>query len=238
KAGRRGPIDQFHRRLLWPIKDLGGDVVGFGARRIFDDDQIQAKYLNTRETPIYKKSQVLFGLDMAKREIAKRHQVVVVEGYTDVMAMHLAGVPTAVASCGTAFGTEHISVLRRLLMDDKFFRGEVIYTFDGDEAGMDTDDSTWYPIWWGAGRKAVKWSGATGPQNVFFNNEMTKESTEFYPDHHRIYQFGWNGADYQPLSDATGPIPDWAGHELDDFTHGNGIDATRTDPGPSLFLKN
>jgi DNA primase len=135
KAGRRGPIDQFHRRLLWPIRDLGGDVVGFGARRIFDDDQIQAKYLNTRETPIYKKSQVLFGLDMAKREIAKRHQVVVVEGYTDVMAMHLAGVTTAVASCGTAFGTDHISVLRRLLMDDKFFRGEVIYTFDGDEAG-------------------------------------------------------------------------------------------------------
>jgi DNA primase len=135
KAGRRGPIDQFHRRLLWPIKDLSGDVVGFGARRIFDDDQIQAKYLNTRDTPIYHKSQVLFGLDMAKREIAKRHQVVVVEGYTDVMAMHLAGVPTAVASCGTAFGTDHISVLRRLLMDDKFFRGEVIYTFDGDEAG-------------------------------------------------------------------------------------------------------
>ncbi len=136
KAGRRGPIDQFHRRLLWPIKDLGGDVVGFGARRIFDDDQIQAKYLNTRETPIYKKSQVLFGLDMAKREISKRHQVVVVEGYTDVMAMHLSGVPTAVASCGTAFGTEHINVLRRLLMDDSFFRGEVIYTFDGDEAGQ------------------------------------------------------------------------------------------------------
>jgi DNA primase len=135
KAGRRGPIDQFHRRLLWPIKDLGGDVVGFGARRIFDDDQIQAKYLNTKESPIYKKSQVLFGLDMAKREISKRHQVIVVEGYTDVMAMHLAGVPTAVASCGTAFGIEHINVLRRLLMDDTFFRGEVIYTFDGDEAG-------------------------------------------------------------------------------------------------------
>jgi DNA primase len=135
KAGRRGPIDQFHRRLLWPIRDLGGDVVGFGARRIFDDDQITAKYLNTKETPIYKKSQVLFGLDMAKREISKRHQVVVVEGYTDVMAMHLAGVPTAVASCGTAFGIEHISVLRRLLMDDQYFRGEVIYTFDGDEAG-------------------------------------------------------------------------------------------------------
>jgi DNA primase len=135
KKGQRGPIDQFHRRLLWPIKDLGGDVVGFGARRIFEDDKITAKYLNTRDSPIYHKSQVLFGLDMAKREIAKRHQVVVVEGYTDVMAMHLAGVTTAVASCGTAFGTEHISVLRRLLMDDKYFRGEVIYTFDGDEAG-------------------------------------------------------------------------------------------------------
>ncbi|WP_026423036.1 DNA primase [Actinokineospora inagensis] len=136
KEGRQGPIDQFHRRLLWPIKDIGGDVVGFGARRIFDDDQIQAKYLNTRETPIYKKSTVLFGLDMAKREIAKRHQVVVVEGYTDVMAMHAAGVPTAVASCGTAFGVDHIKVLRRLLMDDDAFRGEVIFTFDGDEAGQ------------------------------------------------------------------------------------------------------
>ncbi|GLW87636.1 DNA primase [Actinokineospora globicatena] len=136
KEGRQGPIDQFHRRLLWPIRDIGGDVVGFGARRIFDDDQIQAKYLNTRETPIYKKTQVLFGLDSAKREIAKRHQVVVVEGYTDVMAMHAAGVPTAVASCGTAFGVEHIKVLRRLLMDDASFRGEVIFTFDGDEAGQ------------------------------------------------------------------------------------------------------
>ena len=61
---------------------------------------------------------MLFGLDLAKREIARRRQVVVVEGYTDVMAMHLSGVPTALASCGTAFGAEHISVLRRLLMDD------------------------------------------------------------------------------------------------------------------------
>ncbi len=136
REGRQGPIDRFHRRLLWPIRDLGGDVVGFGARRLYDDDQIQAKYLNTSESPIYKKSQVLFGLDLAKREIARRHQVVVVEGYTDVMAMHLSGVLTAVASCGTAFGAEHITVLRRLLMDDDAFRGEVIYTFDGDEAGQ------------------------------------------------------------------------------------------------------
>ncbi|GAA2776837.1 DNA primase [Saccharopolyspora taberi] len=136
KEGRRGPIDRFHRRLLWPLKDLGGDVVGFGARRIFDDDPIEAKYVNTSATPIFNKSQVLFGIDLAKREIAKRRQAVVVEGYTDVMAMHLAGVPTAIASCGTAFGDEHISVLRRLMMDDDAFRGEVIFTFDGDAAGQ------------------------------------------------------------------------------------------------------
>ncbi len=136
REGQRGPMDRFHRRLLWPIRDLSGDVVGFGARRLFDDDRNEAKYLNTAESPLYRKSQVLFGLDLAKREIARRHQVVVVEGYTDVMAMHLSGVPTAVASCGTAFGTEHISVLRRLLMDDDALRGEVIFTFDGDEAGQ------------------------------------------------------------------------------------------------------
>jgi DNA primase len=135
REGQRGPIDRFHRRLLWPIRDLSGDVVGFGARRLFDDDRVEAKYLNTSETPLYRKSQVLFGLDLAKREIARRRQVVVVEGYTDVMAMHLSGVPTALASCGTAFGAEHISVLRRLLMDDFEFHGEVIFIFDGDEAG-------------------------------------------------------------------------------------------------------
>ncbi|MGH3785149.1 MAG: DNA primase [Pseudonocardiaceae bacterium] len=136
REGQRGPMDRLHRRLLWPIRDLGGDVVGFGARRLFDDDRVEAKYLNTAETPLYRKSQVLFGLDLAKREIVRRRQVVVVEGYTDVMAMHLSEVPTAVASCGTAFGTEHISALRRLLMDDDALRGEVIFVFDGDEAGQ------------------------------------------------------------------------------------------------------
>ena len=77
----------------------------------------------------------MFGIDLAKRDIAKGHQAVVVEGYTDVMAMHLAGVTTAVASCGTAFGDEHLAMLRRLMMDDSFFRGELIYVFDGDAAG-------------------------------------------------------------------------------------------------------
>ena len=136
RQGQRGPMDRFHRRLLWPIRDRGGEVVGFGARRLFDDDRIEAKYLNTAETPVYRKTHVLFGLDLAKAEIVKRRQVVVVEGYTDVMAMHLAGVPTAVASCGTAFGAEHVSVIRRLIGDDSFDLGEVIYTFDGDAAGQ------------------------------------------------------------------------------------------------------
>ncbi|MBV8861681.1 MAG: DNA primase [Mycobacterium sp.] len=136
REGRRGPIDRFHRRLLWPIRTSAGEVIGFGARRLFDDDPMEAKYVNTPETPLYKKSSVLFGLDLAKRDIAKGHQAVVVEGYTDVMAMHLAGVTTAVASCGTAFGDEHLAMLRRLMMDDNFFRGELIYVFDGDEAGQ------------------------------------------------------------------------------------------------------
>ncbi len=139
-VGRRGsdgkPYDRFRGRLLWPIRDLMGDVVGFGARRLFDDDRVEAKYLNTSETPIYKKSQLLYGLDLAKREIAARRQVVVVEGYTDVMACHLAGVPTAVATCGTAFGDEHTRVLRRLLADHDQLRGEVVFTFDGDAAGQ------------------------------------------------------------------------------------------------------
>ena len=136
RQGQRGPIDQFHRRLLWAIHDAAGDVVGFGARRLFDDDRLEAKYINTAETPLYKKSQVLFGLDLAKRDISRQRRAVVVEGYTDVMAMHLAGVTTAVASCGTAFGDEHISVLRRYLLDSEVIRGEVVYTFDGDSAGQ------------------------------------------------------------------------------------------------------
>ncbi len=136
KTARSGSlIDRFRRRLVWPIRDLTGEVIGFGARRLFDDDS-GPKYLNTPETPIYKKSCVLYGVDAAKREIASQYRAVVVEGYTDVMACHLAGVTTAVATCGTAFGSDHITVLRRLLMDQDEFRGEVIFTFDGDAAGQ------------------------------------------------------------------------------------------------------
>ena len=137
KEGTKGAIDRFRNRLIWPIRDISGDLVGFGARKLASDEEDTGpKYLNTPETSIYKKSQVLYGLDKAKKEIAKKRQVVIVEGYTDVMAAHLAGIPTAVATCGTAFGDEHIRILRRLLMDDDAFRGEVIFTFDGDAAGQ------------------------------------------------------------------------------------------------------
>ncbi|CAB4663217.1 MAG: DNA primase [Actinobacteria bacterium] len=137
KMGQRGPIDRFRNRLMWPIRDTSGDVVGFGARKLASDEvDTGPKYLNTPETPIYKKSQVLYGLDLAKKEIAKKRQAVIVEGYTDVMAAHMAGITTAVATCGTAFGADHIRILRRLLMDDDAFRGEVIFTFDGDAAGQ------------------------------------------------------------------------------------------------------
>ena len=132
--GRHGLVDKFRGRLIWPIRDLAGDVIAFGARKLSADDN-GPKYLNTPETPIFKKSSVLYGADLAKRDIAQRRQAVIVEGYTDVMACHLAGVTTAVATSGTSFGEGHIAILRRLIMDDRQLWGEVIFTFDGDAAG-------------------------------------------------------------------------------------------------------
>ncbi|MCQ8194522.1 DNA primase [Streptomyces rugosispiralis] len=133
QESRRNPIDRFRGRLMWPIRDISGEVVGFGARKLRDDDN-GPKYLNTPETPLYRKSQVLYGIDLAKKEIAKSSRAVVVEGYTDVMACHLAGVTTAIATCGTSFGGDHIKILRRLLMDNS--GAEVVFTFDGDAAGQ------------------------------------------------------------------------------------------------------
>jgi DNA primase len=132
--GDKGAYDRFRGRVIWPIRDVTGQTIGFGARKLFDDDQ-GPKYLNTPETPVYHKQQVLYGLDLAKRDVSKTRRVVVVEGYTDVMAAHLSGVTTAVATCGTSFGVEHIKLIRRIMGDDSGL-GEVIFTFDPDAAGQ------------------------------------------------------------------------------------------------------
>jgi DNA primase len=137
--GDRGAYDRFRGRLIWPIRDVTGQTVGFGARKLLDDDQ-GPKYLNTPDTAVYHKSQVLYGLDLARKDIARGRQVVIVEGYTDVMACHLSGVTTAVATCGTSFGVDHIKMIRRVLGDVENANtggtGEVIFTFDPDEAGQ------------------------------------------------------------------------------------------------------
>lgn len=132
--GDKGVYDRFRGRVIWPIRDVTGQTIGFGARKLFDDDQ-GPKYLNTPETPVYHKQQVLYGLDLAKRDVSKSRRIVVVEGYTDVMAAHLSGVTTAVATCGTSFGVEHIKLIRRIMGDDSGL-GEVIFTFDPDAAGQ------------------------------------------------------------------------------------------------------
>ena len=131
--GNRGVYDRFRGRIIWPIRDTSGQTLGFGARKLYEDDQ-GPKYLNTPESPVYQKSRVLYGIDLAKRAISRGRKAVIVEGYTDVMACHLAGVDVAVATCGTAFGGDHITMLRRMMGDDA--AAEVIFTFDPDEAGQ------------------------------------------------------------------------------------------------------
>ncbi|XQS77310.1 DNA primase [Gardnerella sp. KA00127] len=151
RLGQRGIYDYFRGRLTWPIRDSTGRTLGFGARKLYDDDSISAKYINTPDTVLYRKTQVLYGIDLAKANIVKKRQVVIVEGYTDVMACHLAGIDTAVATCGTAFGVEHAKIVRRLIADDSLgaiqlvgplkvdgqsVSSRIVFTFDGDAAGQ------------------------------------------------------------------------------------------------------
>lgn len=151
RRGQRGIYDYFRGRVTWPIRDSTGRTLGFGARKLYEDDQINAKYINTPDTALYRKTQVLYGIDIAKSAIVKKRQVVIVEGYTDVMAMHLAGIDTAVATCGTAFGAEHAKIVRRLIADDSLgavqlvgplkvdgqsLSSRIVFTFDGDAAGQ------------------------------------------------------------------------------------------------------
>ena len=125
RARRGGLVDRFRNRLMFPIYDVRGDAVGFGARLLDGDGP---KYLNSPETPIYHKSRLLYGLNWSKSQIVRSDESVVVEGYTDVIAFHLAEMPVAVATCGTALGEEHLDLLRR-------FSKRVVLAFDADEAG-------------------------------------------------------------------------------------------------------
>lgn len=133
-ASDKGGYDRFRGRVLWPIRDANSQVLGFGARKLYEEDQ-GPKYLNTPETPVYHKGSVLYGLDLARKEIVKRKEIVVVEGFTDVMACHLAGHQVAVATCGTAFGEEHIKLINRLFGQSQE-PASVIFTFDPDAAGQ------------------------------------------------------------------------------------------------------
>lgn len=135
-------FDRFRGRLMFPIKNTSHEIIGFGGRKLHPDknkDRPSPKYLNTPETALYRKSHVLFGLDKARQSIAKRDHtgtstVVVVEGYTDVMACHAAGITNVVAACGTAFGRDHAHLLSRLM--GAATRKHIIYLFDGDNAGQ------------------------------------------------------------------------------------------------------
>lgn len=130
--GDKGAYDAFRGRLIFPIKASSGDIIGFGARKLYDDDQ-GPKYLNTPETSLYRKTNVLYGIDKARRQMRDEQQAVVVEGYTDVMACHISGVTNAVATCGTAFGEAHAKMIKRMMGGP---HSKVIYLFDGDEAGQ------------------------------------------------------------------------------------------------------
>jgi DNA primase len=126
RRGRGGRIyDVFRSRIVFPIHDLRGDPIGFGGRAI---GTATPKYLNSPDSRLYQKSQLLYSLHRAKGSIARSGQAVVVEGYFDVIACHQAGVETAVATCGTALGEGHFDLLRR-------FADRVVLAFDSDVAG-------------------------------------------------------------------------------------------------------
>ena len=120
--------DAFRARVLFPIFTDGGEAVAFGGR-ILPGSTDPAKYKNSPETKVYQKSKTLYGLNWAKSDVVKVDQVIVCEGYTDVIGFHRAGVPRAVATCGTAFTEEHVRVLKR-------FASKVVLAFDADAAGQ------------------------------------------------------------------------------------------------------
>lgn len=129
--GKHGHYEVFHDRLMWPLRDAQGRMVGYAGRDL--DGSSRAKYINTRETALYRKQDILFGLHLARREMLRSRQVFLVEGYTDVMAMVDAGITATVATCGTAFTNHHATLISARIGDG----GEVVTGFDNDESGRD-----------------------------------------------------------------------------------------------------
>ena len=128
KQGRL--VDRFYERVMFPVHDLQGRTIAFGGRVI---GQGEPKYLNSSETPIFHKSSNMFGIDVAKTPIVSGAEAIVVEGYTDVIALHEAGVKNAVATLGTALTAQHVKMLSR-------FATRIVYLFDGDAAGQKAAD--------------------------------------------------------------------------------------------------
>lgn len=128
-------IDRFRNRLLWEIRNIQGKPIGFSGRRLNEEDN--PKYLNTSQTVLYNKSKVLYGLDLAKKKMTNDKTCFVVEGAADVMALAAVGITNTVASCGTAFGSEHAAIIRRMIDDfDSQKNGKFVFVFDGDAAGV------------------------------------------------------------------------------------------------------
>ncbi|MEG0757286.1 MAG: DNA primase [Raoultibacter sp.] len=169
--------DRFYNRIMFPIFDVQGECIAFGGRIIGDG---QPKYLNSQETPIFHKSEVLFGLDKAKTSMASTGVAVVVEGYTDVIALHEAGIQNAVATLGTALTTQHIRILSR------HAKSQIIYLFDGDEAGQRAADRalgfidrTMTP---GDGRMKIELAAVTLPDNLDPADFVEKRGVEALRD--------------------------------------------------------
>ena len=132
RLGRRGgPIDFFRDRVMFPVFDTNGTVVGFGGRMLPDGQQ--PKYKNTPQTRLYDKSKVLYGLHLAKKQIVEADEIVVCEGYTDVIGCFRAGIPRAVATCGTALTDDHVKLMTR-------FAKRIVIAFDADGAGKAAAD--------------------------------------------------------------------------------------------------
>lgn len=130
-SGDRGFNDRFSNRVMFPIADMRGDCIAFGGRVLGDGEP---KYLNSRETPLFHKSEVLYGFDRAKAAMVSTGVAIVVEGYTDVIAMHRAGFTNTVATLGTALTRQHIRHISH------HAKNKIVYLFDGDEAGQRAAD--------------------------------------------------------------------------------------------------